>query len=222
MRELHSFPLSPYCRKVRLSLAEKGLQADLIEHEPWMRSTELLKLNPACEVPVLIEENGRLITESNAICEYLEEVYPARALLPPAPAERAEVRRLVGWFDVKFRNEVTENLLTERVFKRLKKQGEPDSAFIRAGGANLRTHLDYIAWLIERRGWLGGDRISYADFAAAGHLSCLDYIGAVPWHEFPAAKIWYAKIKSRPAFRGVLADHVPGLPPSEHYTNLDF
>jgi len=222
MRELHTFLLSPFCRKVRLTLGEKALEVDLIEHAPWERPAGLLKLNPACEVPVLVEDNGRRVIESNAICEYLEETYSDHALLPETPPARAEVRRLVGWFDVKFRNEVTENLLSERIYKRLRKQGEPDSSFIRAGTTNLRTHLEYLSWLAERRHWLAGERISFADFAAAGHLSCLDYIGAVPWEEFPLAKGWYAKLKSRPAFRGLLADHLPSLPPSEHYADLDF
>ncbi len=222
MRELHSFPLSPFCRKVRLTLGEKSLKADLIEHAPWERTPELLKLNPACEVPVLVEENGRRVIDSNAICEYLEEAYPDHALLPPDVAGRAEVRRLVGWFDVKFRNEVTENLLVERIYKRFRKQGEPDSGYVRAGAANLRTHLEYVSWLADRRTWLGGERLSFADFAAAGHISCLDYIGSVPWDDFPSAKRWYAKLKSRPAFRGLLADHLPSLPPSEHYADLDF
>ncbi len=222
MRELHSFPLSPFCRKVRLTLGEKALEADLIDHAPWERPASLLKLNPACEVPVLVEENGRRVIDSNAICEYLEEVYTDHALLPESSTARAEVRRLVSWFDVKFRNEVTENLLVERIYKRFRKQGEPDSRYIRAGTTNLRTHLEYISWLVERRNWLAGDRISFADFAAAGHLSCLDYIGAVPWEDFPGAKGWYAKLKSRPAFRGLLADHLPNLPPSAHYADLDF
>ena len=222
MRQLHVFLLSPFCRKVRLTLGEKALQADLIDHKPWDREAELLRLNPACEVPILVEPNGRKLVESTAICEYLEEAYPDHALLPQSPIARAEVRRLVGWFDVKFRNEVTENLLVERVYKRLRKQGEPDSTFVRAGTSNLRTHLEYISWIAERRSWLGGDLVSFADFAAAGHLSSLDYLGAVPWEEFPIAKGWYAKLKSRPAFRGLLADHLPSLPPSAHYADLDF
>ena len=151
-----------------------------------------------------------------------DRTYPDHSLLPKEAAGRAEVRRLVGWFDVKFRNEVTENLLVERVYKRLRKQGEPDSTYVRAGASNLRTHLEYLSWLADRRKWLAGDQLSFADFAAAGHLSSLDYLDAVPWDAFPTAKAWYAKLKSRPAFRGLLADHLPGLPPSRHYTDLDF
>ena len=222
MRRLYAFPLSPACRKVRLTLAEKTLQADLIEMRPWERPPELLKLNPACDVPVLVEENGTRVTGSNAICEYLEEVYPSHALLPEAPADRAEVRRLVGWFDDKFRSEVTDNILVEKVFKRLRREGEPDSTYVRAGVTNLRTHMDYISWLAERRNWLAGDLLTFADFAAASHLSALDYIEAVAWADFPVAATWYMKLKSRPAFRGLLADHVPGIPPAPHYADLDF
>ena len=222
MRTLYAFPLSPSCRKVRLTLGEKGLEADLVEVRPWERPPELLKMNPASEVPVLVEPNGARVVDSLAICEFLEETNPAPPLLPSSPAARAEVRRLSQWFDVKFRAEVTENLLNERVFKRLRREGEPDSSFVRAGTANLRTHLDYLGWLVERRTWLAGDQISLADLAAAGHLSALDYVGAVPWDEFTAAKGWYSKVKSRPSFRTLLADHLPALPPVAHYADLDF
>lgn len=222
MRRLFAFTLSPACRKVRLSLAEKGLQADLIETQPWDRPPELLKLNPASQVPVLVESNGVRVADSHAICEYLEEVYPSRSLLAETPEGRAEIRRLVGWFDGKFREEVTENILTEKVMKRLRRGGEPDSTYVRAGVANLRIHMDYLSWLAERRNWLGGDTISFADFAAASHLSVLDYIDTVPWEDYPAARDWYMKLKSRPAFRGLLADHLPGIAPAPHYANLDF
>ncbi len=222
MRRLYAFPLSPYCRKVRLALAEKGLSVDLIEIRPWDRAHELVSKNPAAETPVLVEEDGTVVVDSGAICEYLEEVYPDHPLLPRHAAERAEVRRLVAWFDVKFRADVTENILTEKVIRRLKRDGEPDSAFIRVGAANLRNHLEYIAMLADQRNWLAGSALTLADFAAAGHLSCLDYMGAVKWDEFPSAKHWYQRIKSRPAFRAILSDHLPGLPPAAHYGDLDF
>ena len=136
--------------------------------------------------------------------------------------ERAEVRRLVAWFDGKFAHEVTDNLVGEKVMKRFLGFGEPDSAAIRAGHANIRTHLDYIAFLIERRSWLAGERLSLADIAAAAHISCVDYLGDVPWADHEAAKDWYARIKSRPSFRPLLADAIPGLAPSKVYADLDF
>ena len=72
------------------------------------------------------------------------------------------------------------------------------------------------------RTWLAGDHLTYADLAAAAHLSCADYLGDVPWNESETAKDWYARIKSRLAFRALLADRVPGIAPAEHYENLDF
>ena len=90
------------------------------------------------------------------------------------------------------------------------------------GAKKIKYHLDYIAWLLEQRSWLAGDLMSLADFAAAAHLSALDYISDVDWHRSKTLKDWYAKIKSRPAFRSILADQVPGFPQPSHYADLDF
>ena len=70
--------------------------------------------------------------------------------------------------------------------------------------------------------WLAGDALSLADIAAAAHLSAIDYLGDVPWSDHEVAKEWYARIKSRPSFRPLLTDHIPGLAPPKHYTDLDF
>ena len=118
--------------------------------------------------------------------------------------------------------EVTANLVDERVMKKVRGGGHPDSGRIRAGSKNLATHLEYVGWLADQRKWLAGEEISLADFAAAAHLSCLDYIGYVDWDSVPSAKEWYQRIKSRPAFRTLLADHLSGFPPPAHYADLDF
>ena len=128
----------------------------------------------------------------------------------------------MAWFDGKFHHEVTDNLLTEKLDKRFMGMGGPDSAAIRAGHANIPTHLEYIGYLCERRTWLSGGGLSLADAAAAAHISALDYLGDVPWEEHPAAKDWYVRIKSRPSFRPLLQDRIPGLPPPKHYADLDF
>ena len=93
---------------------------------------------------------------------------------------------------------------------------------LRAARANIRYHLAYIGWLAQKRDWLAGDRLSYADLAAAAHLSVADYLGDVPWTEDESAKNWYARVKSRPSFRPILADVSAGLPPSTTYADLDF
>ncbi len=222
---LHHHPLDPPSRRVRLSLAEKGLTCDCILEKPWEPRAEYLALNPAGEVPTLVITEGDehlVLGDATAICEFLEETQPGPSLLGPTPAERAEVRRLVHWFEHKTYNEVTAHLVGEKALKRLQGTGEPDSVLIRTGYHNIHGHLDYIGWLTERRNWLAGDVISLADLAAAAQFSIIDYLGDVPWDQHPEAKSWYARIKSRPCFRPLLGDHIAGLMPPRHYADLDF
>jgi glutathione S-transferase len=222
MRTLYHLWLSPSCRKVRLVLGEKKLEFDGRVEPVWERREAFLSMNPAGEVPVLVEPDGNIFCDGTAISEYLDETTPTPPLNGTTPAERAEVRRLVGWFDGKFNGEVTANLVGEKVLKRLMRTGYPSSDAIRAGLGNIRYHLDYIGFLTERRNWLAGNRLSLADITAAAHISCIDYIGDVPWAHNDAAKTWYARIKSRPSFRPILADTVPGIAPVETYADLDF
>ncbi|MEL7027177.1 MAG: glutathione S-transferase family protein [Pseudomonadota bacterium] len=221
MIRLYHVPLSPFCRKVRLMLAEKKLEVELVEERYWEEDADFLRRNPAGKVPV-IKIDSLTIADSNAITEYIEEKYREPALLPSDPAGRAEVRRLIAWFDDKFHSEVTSKLLYERVNKKLTKQGYPDSGNVKAGARAIKFHLDYLGTLLEERRWLAGNAMTLADFAAAAHLSALDYISDVDWNRNEGVKDWYAKIKSRPAFRSVLADQVPGFPPAPHYADLDF
>ena len=222
MRLLYHLPLSPASRKIRIMLQEKTLDFTLKVEKTWERRPEFLALNPAGDVPVLIEPDGTVLAESSAIAEYVDEVYRERLLIGINFVDRAEVRRLVAWFDVKMNHEVTENLVGEKLMKRLLGVGQPNSAAIRAGRANIGYHLDYIGYLIERRRWLAGDHFSLADIAAAAHLSAIDYLGDVPWEQHEPAKEWYARVKSRPSFRPILADHIPGVSPPAHYADLDF
>lgn len=222
MRTLYHVWLHPFSRKVRLALAEKKLEFELQVEKIWERRTAFLAMNPAGDVPVLVENDGTILSNSQVICEYLEEVYPEINLLGRDPLQRAETRRLVGWFDVKFSREVTDNLVGEKLMKRFLKLGEPHGPSIRAGHANIHYHLDYIGFLCEKRTWLAGENFTLADIAAAAHLSAIDYIGDVPWEEHHHARDWYARVKSRPAFRPLLEDRIPGFTPSDHYENVDF
>ncbi|MFZ3033843.1 MAG: glutathione S-transferase family protein [Parvibaculum sp.] len=226
MRHLYHLPISPASRKVRLVLSEKNLAFEMIEERDWERREDFLILNPSGEVPVLIDEDGEVISGAYAICEFLEESHAEHPLMPGAPQERAEIRRLVDWFDNKFAAEVSDGLIFEKVTRRFLSTadggGAPEMGVVRAALHNLRYHLDYISYLMEDRSWLAGDNLTLADLAAAAHLSCLDYVGDVPWAQYPLAKEWYVRLKSRPSFRSILADHVPGMPPPKLYANLDF
>jgi glutathione S-transferase len=193
MIRLYHFPLSPFCRKVRLTLAEKKLEVDLVEERYWEQDPEFLRRNPAGKVPVLKIES-KLLAESQAICEYLDETVPFAPLMPRDAESRHEVRRLCLWFDDKFHSEVTSKLLYERVYKKIMGQGYPDSKNVKSGATRIKYHLDYLGWLLEQRRWLAGDVMTLADFAAASHLSALDYICDVDWNRNALVKDWYAKI----------------------------
>jgi glutathione S-transferase len=228
-RLIHS-PFCPHSRYIRLVMAEMGMEASFTEEKAWERRTDFLALNPAGTTPVLIEEETLTIPEADVIAEYLDETrglaLGERRLLPEAPAQRVEVRRLAHWFNHKFFAEVSGPLVLEKISKRFMRNeeggGPPDTVQIRAARANVRYHLHYIGWLTARRNWLAGDVLSYADLAAAAHLSCVDYLGDVAWDESEGAKAWYARIKSRPSFRPLLAERVAGMAPAQAYDNLDF
>lgn len=227
--KLFHHPFCPQSRFVRLVLGEYGVSADLVEEEVMKRRSEFLALNPAGTTPVLVDEKFA-ISGPMVISEYIEETQGLaivdRSLMPADPRVRADVRRIANWFNDKFFIEVSELLVREKILKRRLPEAEgggpPDSASIHAARANIRYHLKYIGWLLRTRGWLAADRLTFADLAAAAHLSAIDYLGDVPWEEDETAKNWYAKIKSRPSFRPLLAEIVPGLPASKVYANLDF
>lgn len=224
-RTLHHFPLDPASRQVRLALGEKRLPFLEIQVRYWETPPEFTSLNPSGMPPVLVEtrhQRNLVVCETRAILEHIEETEPEPPLLGRDPAERAEARRLLQWFDRKFDNEVNGFLLHEKMEKRLLRMGAPDLAALRQGREALRAHLGYIDGLLQTRDWLAGRRMSLADFAAAAHLSVIDYFGDVPWKDFSTAKTWYMKLKSRPAFRPILADRWPGLAPAAHYDDLDF
>lgn len=228
MPQLHHFTLDPQGRRMRLALAEYGVAATLIEERPWQPSQTLLDLNPAGLSPVYVEDNGASVAGAEALTEYLEETLgKERPLVPGNALARAEVRRLVAWFDIKFYAEVTEPVLTEKVIRRFvaapgNGRGSPDMQRMRAGLQMLKPHLDYLGYLAEQRSWLAGNDLSLADLAAAAHISAIDYLGEINWADHPVAQTWYSRIKSRPSFRVLLGDTIPGVAPAAHYAELDF
>ncbi len=214
-------PVSPYCRKIRLMMAEKKRLFILKEEEPWKPSEDVFKLNPAGDLPIYLND-GNVIIGNYAITEYLEETAADIPLIFGDTLKKAEIRRLCEWFDVKFYREVYRNIVYEKVHKRFANGLAPDSKILKVGLNNLNYHLEYMDWLLERRKNLADDQLSLADFTAAAHLSVVDYLGDVPWDEFKNVKIWYSRLKSRPSFKDILKDSIRGILPAKHYANLDF
>ena len=231
MHKLTQFRMCPRSRSIRLALGELAIEMELIEERPWEWRPAFLAINPAGELPVLELDGNLLLSGAYSISEYIAEevkLHPgdggAVPLFPGNREDRAEVRRLVDWFHGKMDNEVTRELMTQKVHNLFSKGAprSPDLDTMRAIRANLRYHLSYVAFLGGQRRWLAGEELSFADLAAAGHFSVIDYLGEVPWEDYPDAKSWYQRVKSRKSFRPLLADRIPGLPPPVAYSDLDF
>ena len=222
---LYHFAFDPGSRTARLALGEAKKAFTEVLVRPWEDDCPVVGLNPSGMPPVLrVTEDSRSLTlcEPAAILGWLEDGSREPFLMPTDPAERAETRRLVAWFDRRFTDEVNAVLLHERMEKPLLRLGPPEARALRAGRESLKLHLAMLEDLLAGRDALSGRRISQADFVAAAHLSVLDYFGEVYWAAWPAVKTWYMKLKSRPCFRPLLADRFPGVPPSTWYADLDF
>lgn len=226
MRTLYHWPLDPSSRQARLALAEKKLKFTLETVTPWQPSEYFLTLCTEGVPPCLLEDIGgqkTIISTARAICEYAaDDPHGRTALLPSSAKERAEVRRIAHWFDVKFSGDVNAYILSEKLEKGYFAKGSPDPAILREGREHLRFHLEYLSWLLEKRDWLAGPNFSLADIAAGAHLSCLDYLGEINWDQWDDLRAWYQKLKSRPSFRPLLKDVIPGLRAPRHYSDLDF
>ena len=229
MITLYHAKLSAPARAARLVCGEYAIEFTGIEERLWERREGFAALNPALTLPV-IEADGVAVAGIHPVIEYLDETRGAmmreRRLHAGNPAVRAETRRLVDWFAVKVDDEVTRHLVRERVDKRAMPAdvggGAPDAGALRIARANARHHLAYLDYLTGTRTWVAGDAITYADMAAAAAVSVLDYMGEIDWEATRHARDWYARMKSRPSFRPILAERVGAVPPAPHYAELDF
>lgn len=223
MWQLYQFPLCPFSRKVRLLLGEKGIGYQLVRESPWQRRDEFLDMNPTGQTPVMTDPTrGILLIDSMAICEYLEETVDKAAMVSGTAVNRAEIRRLVAWFDTQFYRDITAPLLHERMEKRLVDRVAPDAKVLREAMKAAVRHLDYTDYLLDHRTWLAGSTMTLADLAAAAQISVTDYLGGIDWKNHDQTARWYRGFKSRPSFRPLLSERMEGIVAPKHYDDVDF
>jgi glutathione S-transferase len=214
MRRLIHLMLSPSCRLARLMVAEKRVACDPVMSD-----------NPKQPMPVFVDMDGTRAEGVWAILDHLEHHYPDHPLAPADDAARLACLRWLDWAMGPFHEQVTQRIVYEKAAPRFTGAGfsrAPDMNVIRSGREELKIALKAIGAAAETNGNLACRETTLGDLAVAAHLSALDYFGEVPWTDFPTAAEWYVRIKSRPAFRSILADRVPGQPPVSHYAELDF
>ncbi|MEO0982592.1 MAG: glutathione S-transferase family protein [Pseudomonadota bacterium] len=224
MRRLYHWTFDPASRAVRLALGEKRLEAELVVSPPWKPDEELQRLAPGASTPVLLDQggHGRLVAGgARAVLEYLDEARYEPRLLPGIAQDRAEIRRIWEWVETGLAD-VGRSLVAERVAQWERRDREPDAAALRVGSHALRGRMTFLNALCESRPFLAGRALSVADLVCAAHLSAADYFGDVPWDLAPDLRDWYARMKSRPSFRSLLADRLEGARPASHYADLDF
>jgi glutathione S-transferase len=204
-------------------LAEKGVAHELVRESPWLKRDEFVDMNPAGQTPVLVEPTrGTVLIDSNAICEYFEETVEKSPMIPGTAINRAEVRRLVAWFDDRLYGDVVAPLIEERMRKRIVSRDAPDTKILREAMKVANNHLDYIDYLLDHRRWLGGPILSLVDLTAAAHLSVADYLGGLDWRGHKQTTEWYSVMKSRPSFRPLLGERMEVIAPPPHYDKVDF
>ncbi|MGA7675474.1 MAG: glutathione S-transferase family protein [Rhizomicrobium sp.] len=214
MRRLVHLVFSPASRLARLMLGEKRLVCDPQAAE-----------DSSAHLPVFIDLDGTRCEGLWAIVDHLEGAYLEHPLIPEDAAERGEALRWLDWTMGVLGERVTRKIVYEKANPRFTgglTRSTPDMNVIRSGREALREMLAALGGTVEQRGNLAGRVCTIADLALAAHLSALDYFGEVPWDANPAMREWYVRMKSRPSFRSLLADRVPGQPPVTQYAELDF
>lgn len=236
MLELYTHPMSPCAQKVRIVLAEKGLDwekrhVNLAEKENLR--PEYLKLNPLGVVPTLVD-GGKPVIESSIICEYLEDRFPDPELRPDNPYHTAQMRFWMKHVDIKVHpscgalqwpllmadklktlSEAEMNAIIDKVVekprrerqRRLLKMGY-DAPDIKDAVATYEKTIADMERTLEDQDWLAGGRFSLADAAMAPYFQTLYQFGWTGWY-LSRGKVadWYARCADRESYRtGVAAD----------------
>jgi glutathione S-transferase len=157
MLRLYRIPWSTNVERVALALAHKGLEAEAVDVDPGDRAA-LVALSGQGLVPV-IDDGGRIVVDSPAILEYLEETYPDAPLYPADRARRAEVETFIDWFNRVWK--VAPNAIANDL-----ELDSPDQRAIDAHAAEMAAALDRFESMLAGRDYLMGDSVSAADFVA--------------------------------------------------------
>ena len=217
MIKLHYFVLCPFARKIKITLAEKALNYELIR-ENIVHEQDNRKTVRSFEEMLVLRDGNQKYTNHIAIDEYLEERYPRHSLLADSLQVRANIRMISNLFDNQFYHQVVKKILYERLYKSVTNRRAPDSNLIRKVRQDIALYLDYIEKLLSASAkWLAGEQLSRADIVVASHISVLDYFGDIPWSHNQEVREWYAVFKSRPSMKTILEDRIAGFDPAPDY-----
>ena len=221
MITLYHYYLCSSSRYIRLILEEHKISYQTQLENYWKPQNDFLELNPAGHLPVLVNEENFPVIGANACVEYIKDLELRSNFFVENYKEKAEINRLVHWFEVIFKKEVFDPIIYEKVYSRIVENITPNSENIRAALQNLDFHIQYFNYLLNDKIYFIKDELTYLDFLAAANFSVLDYLGLLNLKSYENIREWYFKLKSRPSFRTLLKDQIVGLNPHENYKNMD-
>lgn len=190
---------SPYVRKVRVVMAEKKLDFQLVLEDPWGSDT-VLAANPLGKVPCLVMEGGEAVFDSRVIVEYLETLSPVGKLIPPSGRERTEVRT---W------EALADGVLDASIAARLEQTWSGRSpeqrctAWIDRQMSRVQAALKAMSQGLGDKPWCAGNHLTLADVAVGCALGYLDFRFAqqVDWRTpYPNLKKLHDKLSTRQSF----------------------
>jgi glutathione S-transferase len=188
---------SPYARKVRVVLAEKHMECEVIEESPWAPGTLTERLNPLGKIPVLVLDDGTALYDSRVIVEYLDQASPVARLVPEPPRQRVAVRRLEALADG-----ICDAALTV-VLERKRPSAQQSPEWIDRQLGKIDAGLAELARDLGDKPWCSGDGYSLADIAAGCALGYLHLRHpGIDWRgRHPNLARLAEKLDRRPAFR---------------------
>ena len=191
---------SPYARKVRIALAEKGLPFELVTEVPWNEDTRTPLHNPLEKLPILLLDDGTSVYESHYILEYLEVKHPAPPLLPADPDGVLEAKRLQVLGDGIC------DAFVLLFFERMRPAAHRSAPWMARQRRKVEGGVREIARSIGSRAWAVGDRFGLGDIAVGTAMAYLDVrFPDFEWRgNFPDLALYVDRLGERPSFRSTV------------------
>jgi glutathione S-transferase len=199
--KLYATPPSPRAFKVRAVLDHLGIDVELVPLDiagGGTRTPEFAALNPNRRMPVL-DDDGFVLWESNAIMQYLAAQRPESGLWPTEPRPQADVSRWQSW-ELAHWDPACGTLIYERFIKRLLAAGDPDPVQIARGEERFHECAAVLDGWLAGRDWLAGDCLTLADVSVGAWLTCSE-LGALPVSGYREIARWYRTLESLPAWQ---------------------
>jgi glutathione S-transferase len=200
--------VSPFVRKVRVVLAEKGLQYTLDQVSPFNPPPEFLQISPLRRIPVLRDTDHaepNTLPDSSIICDYLEHKAPNPSLYPADPFERAKALWYEEYADSVMAQNIGRGLFFERIVKKMMR-GQTDEALCQKTlTQELPPLFDHLEREIGDKQYLAGNMFSIADISVATMLVNFRHAGeALDTKRWPKLAAYIARIHARPSFKALI------------------